>query len=275
MTKANTWPDWATYKPLTREMGLAAQAAQKPRLPVGFVGMSAQTEDYADDDTYVSSPLDSTPPPPTQFTVPHLYASVEATGPAISDFPLSFKALLDIGCPSTVISGSMATSLGLRRFPLPAEEDNLSSLTDGPLVCREYAKLVLTSGNGAWVSKTIYAKICDALPVSIILGMPFLSSEQFVIDPEDRTAIQKHTKYDLLNPNIPERVWQPEYTIPPPTPPKPKRPPRIPFEQVPAPSLDGSGLSQRTVAAVHSRIEAIAFKERITPTRGRRPQHYR
>ncbi|PPQ72243.1 LOW QUALITY PROTEIN: hypothetical protein CVT25_003765 [Psilocybe cyanescens] len=235
-------------------MGVAALAAQKTRLPVGFVGMSAQTEDYADDNTYVSPSLDP-PPTPHVFSVPHLYATVEATGPAISDFPLLFKALLDIGCPSTVISGSMATSLGLRRFPLPAEEDNLSSLTDGPIACCEYVKLVLTSGNGAWVSKTIYAKLCEALPVPIILGMPFLSSEQIVIDSDDRTAIQKSSGFDLLNPCIPERVWQPDYVTPPPTPPKPKRPPRVPFERVPPPELDGSHHSRRLMAAVQNRIE--------------------
>ncbi|PPQ80999.1 hypothetical protein CVT25_015115 [Psilocybe cyanescens] len=71
-------------------MGIATLAAQKARLPVGFIGMSAMTEDYVDDDTYVSSSVDSTPPPPSHFTVLHLYTTVEATGPAVLDFPLSF-----------------------------------------------------------------------------------------------------------------------------------------------------------------------------------------
>ncbi|PPQ73870.1 hypothetical protein CVT25_008502 [Psilocybe cyanescens] len=123
----------------------------------------------------------------------------------------------------------MAASLGLRQFPLPKEEDNLSCLTDSPLLCREYVKLVLTSGNGSWASKTLYTKICDLLPVPIILGMPFLSSEQIVIDPENRTAIQKSSNYNLLNPQVPERIWQPEKFTPPPTLPRPKRPPSIPF----------------------------------------------
>uniref|UniRef100_A0A8H8CNN1 Uncharacterized protein n=1 Tax=Psilocybe cubensis TaxID=181762 RepID=A0A8H8CNN1_PSICU len=137
MTKNNTWPDWSTYKPLTRAMALAEKSAResKTRVPVAFVGMSAVSEDYADEDTYVPSSTTTTTDPPPSFSVPHLYAPVEATGPAISEFPLSFKALLDIGCPSTVISGSTAASLGLHRLPLPHAEDNLCSLTEDPLVC--------------------------------------------------------------------------------------------------------------------------------------------
>ncbi|KAF9034740.1 hypothetical protein BDP27DRAFT_1435798 [Rhodocollybia butyracea] len=42
------------------------------------------------------------------FTVPHLYADVSLTGPAISEFPILSTSLLDIGCPSTVISDELS-----------------------------------------------------------------------------------------------------------------------------------------------------------------------
>ncbi|KAG5634028.1 hypothetical protein H0H81_003736, partial [Sphagnurus paluster] len=86
------------------------------------------------------------------LTMPHLTVTLDAFGPNVSEFPVSVSALLDSGCPSTVISGALADQLGLRRHPLPKEEDNLASLSNLPLTCTEYVKLELTSGLGAWKS---------------------------------------------------------------------------------------------------------------------------
>ena len=48
------------------------------------------------------------------FTVPHLIATLDTFGHNISEFPLPFHAMLDIGCPSVVISSALANELGLR-----------------------------------------------------------------------------------------------------------------------------------------------------------------
>ena len=214
MTATNTWPDAETYTTLTLEKALAAKplsGTSVTRLPAAAV-ISSQMEARDDEtDSYVDhSPL----------TVPHLVATLDAFGPNISEFPLPVPALLDIGCPSVVISSDLANELGLRRYPLPPEEDNLSSLSESPLSCREYVKMELSSGNGSWKSTVFRAKVNTGLPVPLILGMPFLSSQHIVIDTESRTAKDKNTGYDLLNPTIPLRSWAPERTIPAPTPPK-------------------------------------------------------
>ena len=111
---SGTWPDPATYTTLTADMAQAAKlgATSPPaRLPVAatlHVGTGHPTVDnWYDEDTYV--PPTSEPP----FTVPHMYAPVDTTGPLLSEFPLPVQALLDIGCPSTVISGQLANQLGL------------------------------------------------------------------------------------------------------------------------------------------------------------------
>ncbi|KAH6907753.1 hypothetical protein BKA70DRAFT_1104352, partial [Coprinopsis sp. MPI-PUGE-AT-0042] len=255
MLKTNSWPDWNTYKTLTRDMALAAKA----RHVVGFVGASsAITEDYdaEDDDTYVAS--NSCIP----LTVPHILAPIEASGPSTSDFPRSFTAMPDNACPSIVISGSMVNTLGLRRRPLAKEEDNLSSLT-GEMRCQDYVRVEFTSGKGAWSSGVFTAKVCENLPVDILLGMPFLSSRRLVIDPECRTVIQKDTGYDIAHPPTAERKWLPERIPPPPTPPRPKSPPPIAFNDVPAPSLNGSCLPRHLMAAVQERIEALTFQEQM------------
>jgi hypothetical protein len=143
-----------------------------PHVPAGYVDGPQDEETDTYDPTSVAVP----------FTTPHLYAAMEVTGPAITGFPLHVKALLDIGCPAIMISDNLAKQLGSRRFPLPQEEDNLTSLSQTPLECKEFVKLKVGSGNGAWSSRVFRAKINVGLPVPLILGMPFLSSEHIVID---------------------------------------------------------------------------------------------
>ena len=48
-----------------------------------------------------------------------------------------------------MINDDVVTSLGLKRYPLPREEDNLCSLTNDPLSCKEYVKIRVTAGNGS------------------------------------------------------------------------------------------------------------------------------
>jgi hypothetical protein len=174
-------------------------------------------EDYEESDSghdgYVLPPL----------TVPHIYANVTLSGPSVSEFPVPVCSLLDIGCLSIVISDQLVKKLGLRRFPLPAEEDNLSSLSESPLSCREYVKLKASSTDGNWTSRVVRAKVNVGLCIPLILGMPFLSGEHIVIDSVCRTAVDKRTGFELLNnPTHPPHQWGPEWTVPAPTPKKPK-----------------------------------------------------
>ena len=76
MKANNTWPNANTYVTLT---ALATNAAM---------------EDTRDNktDSYVSPPVD------VPFNVPQLYATLYATGPLITQFPIAIRTLLDIGC---------------------------------------------------------------------------------------------------------------------------------------------------------------------------------
>jgi hypothetical protein len=91
MVATNSWPNPDTYVMLTAPVAAAAQ-------------------DYAEDNE-----TDSYVPPAVElpFTVPHLYAPLSLTGPLITEFPIPTKALIDIGCPCTVISQELCESLGL------------------------------------------------------------------------------------------------------------------------------------------------------------------
>ncbi|KAF8169369.1 hypothetical protein BJ912DRAFT_839887, partial [Pholiota molesta] len=250
LKETNSWPDASKYKPLTSAMALAAKPGAK-RLPDGFY----------DDDTY-APPLDDPPP----FTMPHFWATFVATCPSDPNSNISQKSLLDLGCPSTVISGRLVDKLGLHRLPLPEKEDNLSSLSGQPLSSTEYVELVLTQSRGAWRSKVFRAKVNEDLPIPLLLGIPFLHHHRIVIDIEARTALQKDTGHDILNPLIPratvEDEPEEEPAPPDPTPPAPKptakpKPRRAPKETPQAKE------NREILAAIRARIETIAFQEEL------------
>jgi hypothetical protein len=237
MKADNTWPDAATYVTLT---------APPP---------NAATQGNAkDDDT------DSYVPPP--FTVAQLYTTLYASGPLVTEFPIAVQGLMDIGCSSTVISLALCELLGLRRYPLPSVENNMSSLSELPLNSEEYVKLDLQSELGVWKSGVHKMKVVKGLPFPIILGMPFLSAEHIVIDSHERTAIDKRSGHDLLNPPpITPRARSAPWVTPPPTPKKVRIPKPPTLEQTGAPALAGYLLPGPIIAAVRDRIEGLAFQE--------------
>ncbi|KAJ7366422.1 hypothetical protein DFH08DRAFT_679185 [Mycena albidolilacea] len=255
------FPDAATYRTLTQADAVVQAAARGKTLKVKREPATAAhtkskdilsmdyEESESDPDGYVLPPL----------TVPHLYVDVTLSGPSISEFPIPVCSLLDIGCPSIVISDKLATKLGLRRYPLPVEEDNLSLLSESPLSCQEYVKLKVSSGDGNWTSSVVRAKVNVGLCIPLILGMPFLASEHILIDPEQRTAVDKRTGFNLLNnPSYPPRQWKPEWVTPPPTPKKPKH---KPLEQEPIPFSRSTELPVSVMLDVKNRIDELALQK--------------
>src|SRR6202789_3380423 len=213
-------------------------------------------EEDNETDTYIP------PPPNIPFTVNHLYATLNATGPLITEFPIPVQALMDSGSPCTVISAEFCDRLGLRRYPLPKRENNLTSLSQAPLKCEEYVKLELVSGQGEWKSRVHKIKVNKGLPFPIILGMPWLALEQIVMDPHTGSAIDKHSGYNILNP--PAFITKTRATPQVPLPPTPKkiRVPKLPtLEETGAPALAGYLLPGPVMAAVRERLEGLAFQE--------------
>jgi hypothetical protein len=76
----------------------------------------------------------------------------------------------------------------------------------------DYIKFSVTSLDDAWTLKPIFAIIAPGLYLPLILSPSFLVKNNIVIDHADRTAVDKVSSYDLLNPPI----------IKPPRPPFPK-----------------------------------------------------
>ena len=166
MITTNSWPDPTTYVMLTALL----------------VAAGAQGHDEDNETNSYVPPVTEVP-----FTIPHLYTSLSITSPLITRFPITIQALMDIGCPCTVISLKLCETLGLWRYKLPKREDNLSLLMNSLLTCTEFMKLEVQSGQGQWKSGVIRMKVNKGLCFPIILGMPFLSSEQIVIESDRHT----------------------------------------------------------------------------------------
>ncbi|EJD49137.1 hypothetical protein AURDEDRAFT_162077 [Auricularia subglabra TFB-10046 SS5] len=257
MAATNSWP--STAPTLTEEIARAAKAAKVKQEPVAAVEYGTEPDTS---DSYVN------------LTTPHLYVNMTVTGPAISEFPIAVRPLLDIGSPSVVIDAALADQLGLRRYRLPPSERNLCSITKEDLGVEEYVKLRLTSGNGSWTSGAVRAKVVKNLCIPIILGMTFLSAERIIIDTYARTAIDARTGYDLLNP-VPPRAPEsqtareepsPLRTLPPPRQSdkaKRPRPARTSMPRFSEPCLAGYLLPAGVMAQVRDRIEVLAFQERL------------
>ncbi len=96
-------------------------------------------------DSYVLSSFNN------PFSEPHLLldALLHATIPT-SSLPLSvpINAMIDTGCPPTVISGALVASLGLPLILLPPKEDNLSSLSNSRLPCSRYVNVSISRRRG-------------------------------------------------------------------------------------------------------------------------------
>ena len=120
----------------------------------------------------------------------------------------------------------------------------------------------VTSAQGVWKLGVHKMKVNKGLPFSIILGMPFLSSEQILIDSSERTAIAKCSGYDLLNPPLlTAQARAVTRSIPPPTPKKVRVPKAPTIEMAEAPALAGYLLPSPIMAAIRDRIEGLAFQE--------------
>ncbi|KAH0580460.1 hypothetical protein H2248_001960 [Termitomyces sp. 'cryptogamus'] len=151
------------------------------------------------------------------------------------------------------------------------DSDSYVPPSDPPLLhCKEYVKLELLAGKGAWSSGVSRAKINVGLPVPLLLGIPFLSSEQIVLDVHARTAIDKRTGFDIMAPP-PPRSEPIQNTKPP----KKKRKshegkasnpsPENTTEQGSTPKLEGrEAPDPKTILVmVLERIEGLAFQEKL------------
>jgi hypothetical protein len=140
------------------------------------------------------------------LSVPHLFWNCTISGP-VGTLPISFSALIDYGSHLVLISDKFIKSLQLHRptlaEPLEVEMAMPESGLKNVVQLRDWVKLSLYDQVGSWTSKTVRAVIAPSLCAPVILGLPFLQHNKIVIDHDARTAIDKESGFDLLNPTPP------------------------------------------------------------------------
>jgi hypothetical protein len=112
----------------------------------------------------------------------------------------SFKTLLDDGSPFVLIRSDVADSLGLRMHKLQHPEPYSGAFDSTCKSITHYVKLCLHDLSNAWSSRTSHALVVSSLAVPILLGIPFLSHNNLVIDYAARSCVHKPSGFDLLNP---------------------------------------------------------------------------
>jgi hypothetical protein len=154
--------------------------------------------------TPVSKPLKEAAP----LHVSHLYWRCLTSGNT-NEFPVIFEALIDHGSSAVLISEDFARQLGLRRKQL--REPYIAELAmdnDGQkneFRFSEYVKLQLHDPSSLWSSKAVRAIVAPGLCSPMILGLPFLSHNNIVVDASARTVIDKKCNFDLLHPKVPPK----------------------------------------------------------------------
>jgi RNase H-like domain found in reverse transcriptase/Reverse transcriptase (RNA-dependent DNA polymerase)/Integrase zinc binding domain len=179
------FPSASTYTHLTEAMAQKARANVEPvqvkSEPVASLGV----EQFLDDTEYVT--LDE----------PHLRPKL-SIGDVTFSVVLPITPMIDNGSPSVLITPELCDKLGLHRHCLPHPSRYSQAFTEKTPTIKEWVKFKVKSIDGLWISETVRAKVAPNLCTSLILGIPFLSSNKLVIDHEDRTVIDKSNGYDLM-----------------------------------------------------------------------------
>jgi hypothetical protein len=119
-------------------------------------------------------------------------------------FPVNISALIDNGSHLVLIHPDYVQKLALPRHKLPRPISVELAMNEqqkrGVFELKDYVSLSLFDSTSFWTAKPIRAIVCDGLCAPVILGLPFLERNNIVIDHRLRTATQKDTGFDLLNP---------------------------------------------------------------------------
>jgi len=133
------------------------------------------------------------------LTVNHLQWNANVFGE--NEFPTRITCLLDNGAHLVLIRPETVADLALPIRKL-TEPISITLALEGKKtvnVFHDYVHLQLSSVNNEWTSKTVCALIAPQLCTNILLGLPFLTHNNIVIDHEARTAVDKISGFNLLN----------------------------------------------------------------------------
>jgi hypothetical protein len=152
----------------------------------------------------------------------HLHWSCIIQGTGAGQF-ITTVSLIDPGSHLVVIDENFASNLSLQRHSL--EKPEKVGVAFGPrnnnhhteIVLKQWVKLYLHDLSLQWHAKPVRAMVAPNLCSPLILGLPFLSHNNIVIDATNRSAVDSKMGFDLMNVNknntgaspvkSPKEVW--------------------------------------------------------------------
>jgi hypothetical protein len=139
--------------------------------------------------------------------VPHLFWHCHIFGGNANTVPFSLTCLLDDGSHLVLISEDTVRLLQLKRHHLKTPEFiKLALKSHEPKNVHELNKWVWLETcdlSSSWRVRRVRAVIAPRLCAPVILGLPFLCSNEIVIDHTKRSAINKKSGIDLLKSTVP------------------------------------------------------------------------
>lgn len=136
-----------------------------------------------------------------------------------NDTFLTLKCLIDCGAHLNCIRNDLIATLGLKIHhlanPLPVTLAFDGGATAKPHFLDTYVEFSLSILNSSWSSRPCKAVVVKNLCADFILGLPFLSHNQLVIDCSENKVIHKEMGIDLLDANaaVP-RNCKKQWTLP-------------------------------------------------------------
>ncbi len=140
------------------------------------------------------------------FSIEHLIwcCSIKNRSPV---FPATFVnvwALIDNGSHLVLISPQLIQKLNLHIHQLPQPIKITVALKNAaPTTLTSWVKLKLYDQQKAWTSCTVHTIVVPDLCSDIILGLPFLTANNLIIDPTECSVTDKLSGFDLLHPPVP------------------------------------------------------------------------
>ncbi len=140
------------------------------------------------------------------FSMEHLiwHCSIENCSPV---FPVTFvnvRALIDDGSHLVLIWPQLVQKLNLCICQLPQPIKITVALKNAaPTTLTSWVKLKLYNQQKAWTSCTVHTIVVPDLCSDIILGLPFLTANNLIIDPTECSVTDKLSGFDLLHPPVP------------------------------------------------------------------------
>ncbi|KAI0083200.1 hypothetical protein BDY19DRAFT_900664 [Irpex rosettiformis] len=175
------------------------------------------------------------------FSLPHfmLRAFVHSSSGPLTHQPV--RMLIDCGSSTVLMRSEVAKALSLRIRKLPAPLSLNSAWGSQGAQVTNWVKLRISLRSLAWTSHSVRCLIVDDLCAPVILGMPFLSHNNLIIDCNRRKVLDSNTGFDIINPS------------------KGRASPASRASDT-QPSIEPM---VNTVAAIRSRIEELALADRL------------